>query len=209
MYIIYKHINKQNGKAYIGLSSMTLEARWNGHVNDAKCGSTLIFHRAIIKYGIESWDHTILEAHDSLDDAKNAEMRLIEQHKTFFLEYPEMGYNMTRGGDGTIGRHHTPEARSKIAASNSRRIVTADTKNKIRLSRLGKKRTTPITDEERHVLSQSKLGERNPNAKLTFEDVQMIRHLYVNGIQNSKLALQFNVTRSTISNIIHNKVWKQ
>lgn len=34
--IIYKITNSINGKVYIGLTTVTLEARWRGHIRDSR-----------------------------------------------------------------------------------------------------------------------------------------------------------------------------
>ncbi len=50
-------------------------------------------------------------------------------------------------------------------------------------------------------------GEDNNNAKLKTEQVKEIRNLYNDGITRYKIAKMFNVTWSTIDNIIKNKNW--
>ena len=43
--------------------------------------------------------------------------------------------------------------------------------------------------------------------KLTFDKVTTIRQLHSDGIRQSELAEQFNVSRPTISDIIHRRTW--
>lgn len=205
MYTVYRHTNVINNKAYIGLTSLHIDERWKQHVSDSTHGSKTIFHHAIRKYDISVWKHEILKVCETLNEAKVTEIQMIAEHGTFFLEH---GYNMTRGGDGIIGRVYTDEQRKRISESNSKRHLSPETREKIRKARLGKKRSTPISDKERTAMRDAKLGERNPNAKLTLEKVNMIRQMFKMGTTNAELATLFSVTRSTISNVIHNKVWK-
>lgn len=63
------------------------------------------------------------------------------------------------------------------------------------------------TDEMKRKLHLSNIGEKNPGAKLTPEDVLNIRS---NSGKYSHTALgeMFNVSRSNIWSIINNKSWK-
>jgi len=55
---------------------------------------------------------------------------------------------------------------------------------------------------------RSTLGEKNPMAKLRSKDVQDIKHRINLGNSDSEIALEFNVSRQTINNIKHGRVWK-
>lgn len=52
------------------------------------------------------------------------------------------------------------------------------------------------------------LGEYRPAAKLTARDVVEIRSRYRVGERPSKLAREFGVTISTVSDIIHERTWR-
>lgn len=52
-------------------------------------------------------------------------------------------------------------------------------------------------------------GEKNPRAKLTWEQVRQIRKLRARGRQQKDLAKQFGVAPMTVSHIISNKSWKE
>jgi predicted DNA-binding protein (UPF0251 family) len=52
-------------------------------------------------------------------------------------------------------------------------------------------------------------GEKNPQAKLTRQDVEQIRSLYsVGNVSYQELAKKFNVHRSTIGSIVRMQRWK-
>ena len=72
MYVVYKHTNEINQKAYIGWTSLSIDERWHSHCYNAKNKSQYAFHRAILKYGTDGWKHQILEVHSSKEDAKLA-----------------------------------------------------------------------------------------------------------------------------------------
>lgn len=92
---VYCHIS-QDGKRYFGITSQTLQQRWrNG--NGYKKG---YFHNAIEKYGWDSFEHIIIAENLSENDAKEMEKSLIKKYKSNNEYY---GYNLTSGGDGTVG----------------------------------------------------------------------------------------------------------
>jgi group I intron endonuclease len=127
-FIVYKHTNKINNKAYIGYTSHSLEHRWIGHIKtrNRKCA----FARALKKYGTDCdvWTHEILETltDSSVELAKQKEVYWIAYYDTY-----RSGYNETKGGEG-------PE-NSKISASLKNHKLSQETKEKISKSQLGEK----------------------------------------------------------------------
>lgn len=94
-WLIYKHTSERSGKSYIGLTSKSLETRWQHHCHLARTGSDYHFHRAIRMYGEDNWLHEIVANNiDTLEEAQALEKFFIKQYDTF-----ENGYNMTHGGE--------------------------------------------------------------------------------------------------------------
>ncbi len=60
--------------------------------------------------------------------------------------------------------------------------------------------------QKENMIDKAKKG-RHPMAKLTIEKVKEIRRLAIKGNSNLKLAKQFNVSDSTICNILKNRIW--
>ena len=56
--------------------------------------------------------------------------------------------------------------------------------------------------------SLHKAGEVHPNAKLTNDDVRVIRELYAVGVSQRALAARFGVCQSWVSNVVLRKNWK-
>jgi group I intron endonuclease len=109
--IVYQAINKVNGKRYIGMTSRGLAWRRNGHKAQAKAGSSMIFCRAIRRYGFDAFEFSILEVCLDIETALTRERELIAQHK------PE--YNSAAGGlRGAQGWKHSEETRAKLRASH-------------------------------------------------------------------------------------------
>jgi len=112
IYIVYCHTHKEKNKKYIGYTKYSLKKRWAGHVQSAKYGSKLYFHRVIRKYGSgeDVWIHEILESNLSFEDALKLEIESISKYKS---HNPKFGYNLTLGGKGTVSTSNTKKNQSK------------------------------------------------------------------------------------------------
>lgn len=131
MFVLYIHTNRCNGKRYVGCTEGDKDAsdimmdRWGGHCADSRRDSKLLFHKAIRKYGENAWDHDVLEVQDVEPAAIDAEIRLIEEYKTFAFDSGTHGYNMTRGGEGTRGHKFTDEQRKNLIITFNKPEVKA------------------------------------------------------------------------------------
>ena len=95
-FCVYLHTNQNNGKKYVGITCQKPENRFlNG-----KGYQKQYFGKAIRKYGWESFETKILFEGISEPEAKEKEIELIAELET---NNPLVGYNITIGGDGTVG----------------------------------------------------------------------------------------------------------
>lgn len=161
IYIIY--LVRLNGKpVYVGFTSKTLEERWNKHCTDAtKYMSPYVFHKAIRKYGIESFSvETIYTGDDWKYTLQVMEPQFITEYNTYIRNE---GYNMTMGGEGSVGFHHSLETITKMSEDKQGmgkgRIHSEETKEKIRQSRMGKKRK-PFSEEWRQNMGKASKGKK-------------------------------------------------
>lgn len=109
--ILYKLTNSVNGKVYIGITTRTLHNRWIRHKSSANTGSQCPIHRAIRKYGVDKFIVEVLSTFTNIQELKEAEIRYISIYES---NDSTKGYNLTRGGDGTMGRTHSKETRDRI-----------------------------------------------------------------------------------------------
>ena len=115
--IIYKWTNKKNCKKYIG-QTIHPEKRYQQHKRGERADSQII-DRAILKYGAENFDYTVLltihadtreELRGLLDEAEIAFIRICgSYYKT------GRGYNLTLGGMTRGSYNHTEETRLKLS----------------------------------------------------------------------------------------------
>lgn len=111
-YTVYTHVNKINGKMYVGVTSQKPIYRWK---NGLGYKNNRYFFRAIEKHGWNNFKHIILLENLSEMYAKEIEKYLIHKYNT---ANPKNGYNISLGGDGTLGYRHTDEAKQKISEKN-------------------------------------------------------------------------------------------
>lgn len=103
MGFIYLITNDINDKKYVGLTSGTVQARWDKHCRNANLGIDYAIYRAMRTHGIEHFSVSTIE--EELDFQTLCER---EQYWIQFYDTYNKGYNETLGGEGN--RRYTPEA---------------------------------------------------------------------------------------------------
>lgn len=119
MYTVYQHLNKHNGKSYIGITSQKPEHRWR----NGKGYKNMIFMNAINKYGWDSFDHLIIAENLTKDDAEKMEVMLISKLKTRDKNY---GYNRAFGGGSNA--KPTLATRKKIGSYHKGKTISNEHK---------------------------------------------------------------------------------
>lgn len=104
--IIYKVTNIINNHSYIGQTVTSLSKRKAAHLSDVliKKDSTY-FHRAIRKYGVNDFEWSIIDECSAIEELNRLEIYYIGYYDTF-----DNGYNLTLGGEGSVGFKHTEES---------------------------------------------------------------------------------------------------
>jgi group I intron endonuclease len=113
--LIYRAVNKINGKSYIGKTEKSLDTRREWHLASVKQHSKFAFHRALAKYGIESFEWHVIDTADNLSELNSKEQKYIELYESFGPN----GYNMTAGGEGQTG--WVPSAETRELWSDQRK----------------------------------------------------------------------------------------
>lgn len=103
---VYKHTSP-SGKVYIGITSNVL-VRWSGNGRRYTTYNS-IFKKAIKKYGWQAIQHKVLQEDLSFEEATKLERELVAHYKAMNLSY-----NITDGGEGTLGRKVSEETRRKM-----------------------------------------------------------------------------------------------
>lgn len=143
MGIIYKWTNKVNGKKYVG-QTIHPEKRYQQHKRGERADSQII-DRAILKYGAENFDYTVLltihadtreELRGLLDEAEIALIRLEQSYYKTGL-----GYNMTLGGLSRGSYTHTETTKMKLSRIMKGRLLSETARRNIAEGHRGLKLT--------------------------------------------------------------------
>lgn len=204
--IIYKVTNLINGKVYIGQTQKTLKIRKIKHIYESFEGnSKLLFHKALRKYGEDSFSWDIIDYADSQDELNKKEIYWISHYNSF----GENGYNLTNGGASGGNIKFTVNDVLQIKEMIKKRIPIIDIANKYNvdrevITRLKSGRHWSNVGED---VSYIKYPKRTSN-KLTENYVREIKiFLKEDKLTQREISEMFNVTPSTIGNIRTGKVW--
>ena len=109
-FVVYEAMNILNRKFYIGMTTKGVHHRQKQHLAAARYGKKGgKFYNAIRKYGENNFWFYILAVCDDIDEALREEREFIKALK------PE--YNMTIGGEGTVGYKHNQETKRRNVES--------------------------------------------------------------------------------------------
>ena len=155
---IYKITCLTNGKGYVGWTKNTPTRRFNTHVYQATHNKTkYLLHKAIRKYGRDQFIIEVLYSSTNLIVLKNLESHYIKEQNTFYQT--GCGYNMTEGGDGTLGYRFSEDAKRRIGLAHKGKPKSPEQREKMSRARLGWK----PSDETRAKMSVAKKKKRSPH----------------------------------------------
>ena len=189
-YTVYMHINKTNGKKYVGFTGQEVAKRWKngrGYIGTR-------FYNAITKYGWDSFLHIELMWNLTEIEARKNEIIFINAYKS---NKAESGYNLTAGGEGVSGYKPTPEILKKLSESHAGQVPWNKGKNGIYSEETKRKLSEArynLSEETRKKLSELAKITKNRSVKVICKDT--------NEIFNSvtECANHLNINRHTLSN---------
>lgn len=153
---LYRHTSP-SGKVYIGITSRNIYRRWSNGFGYKACK---LFYKTIVKYGWDNIKHEVLFTDLEEERAKKLEIELIRHYKSLGISY-----NITDGGDGTLGYSPSPETIAKMKKSLKGRVspnkgvpMKDSTKQLLREVHLGKR----LSEETKLKISKAFSGENHP-----------------------------------------------
>ena len=167
---IYKISFINSSKSYIGQTIKNPHKRLKIHIQTADRGSGCALHKAIIKYGTGNILFDIIEECPLYCNIHDKQFTLDEKEKYYIKLYDTFGkngYNLTKGGEGSIGREISDETRKRLSSratgrklsdetkaliskSSKNKIFTQDTRDKLSKANKGK---ITVKDEYGHVFT--------------------------------------------------------
>lgn len=184
-YWLYKITNIVNCKLYIGITTKENPLdRWKQHIKESKNKNQKNYTRtichAIRKHGVDNFKFKVIQECGSLEELKEAEIAAIKYYDTYYGN----GYNMTEGGDGTIGYKRPSEDCKPIG---ERMRLRVGDKNPF----YGKTHTNEvrslISETIKNAWASGSYSERIKNIRVTTEDQDKeIREKYATGQYSRK-----------------------
>lgn len=211
MKCVYLRTNVVNEKQYVGQANdfERREYEWN-NTNQKYAGAYI--NNARDKYGLENFKTEILKECGTQDELNQWEQYYIKELNT---KYPN-GYNLTDGGDTSIGYRFTEEQKKKISESNKGRIspnkgipMKEETKQKLHNIHKGKryspqtefKKGKPSWNKGKHLSDETKkkLREAHLGKRLTDETKMKMSESRRNNPLLSKQVYQYTLDGKLIA----------
>lgn len=160
-YVVYAHINKVNGKMYIGITGQEdPNLRW---LNGLGYSESPMFNNAIRKYGWDSFSHVILCNGLNLMEAEETEKFMI---MFFDTQNRDKGYNRAAGGQGAFGVKWTDDQKKRMSERisgkghpNYGKHMSEETKRKIGDANRGRHYgdKSPKSEETKRKMAEGKM----------------------------------------------------
>lgn len=205
-YKIYVHVNKINGKIYIGQTCNDFKRRCGENGNKYKHSAH--FYNAIQKYGWDNFEHIILFDEVSLDVANIIEEKLIKKYNSM---NNKLGYNMIAGENNRKmrqesidkrsekNRHPSDETRRKMSMASKGRRHTPEQIEKIRQSNIGKKHSIEarmkmsIAKKNMSEETKKKISEASKGRKQSLKQRQLSSIRFTGNKYRAKPIAQYNL----------------
>jgi group I intron endonuclease len=203
---IYKIINKNNGRYYIG-SSINIKNRWNEHKRTLKQNKhdNNFLQKSWNKHGEESFLFEVIEYVLDLN-------KLLEREQ-FYLDLitydKKMSYNLCKTAGNMLGFKHSDETKNKMSKSrigNKNSLGnkhTDETKNKMSNSHIGlkheeKTKILMINKSKKDILKSIKYKTKISNEIRT----ELLNKYSSGSYSTRKLSELYGISKSTIWNIV-------
>ena len=149
---LYSVTHIKSNRLYIGWTSRPVKARWNAHCWDAaNRKKKFYFLRALQKYGKDSFKWEVIQHFPTSEEAQQSEIYWIEHLKQNGI----LLYNLTAGGEGSVGYKHSEEMRTKLGF-NKGKTFSEEWRHNISLAMSSRK----LSKTHKEKLSQNKIGFR-------------------------------------------------
>ena len=179
-----------------------------------------MFNELFNKNNEDDFIFYMVEEEYDADKINELEKKYIKEFNTI-----ESGYNISEGGqEQHLVQYVSAESRKKVGQLNKERMtgkkLSEETKQRMReashhqrQSEDGRRRISEamknriVSDETKEKLRNANIGSKSPVAVLNEEKVKEIKIKLKEGVKQSELAKQFNVSYGVISAIKHNRTW--
>lgn len=174
---VYKITNTVSGKTYVGITGKGYERRFSEHCYGAfSLNKDNLLSKTLRKHGVESFTIELVDVAHSFSDAVQKEKMWIEKTES----YDPNGYNLTVGGEGTLGLKWSEESKKNASENAYERTEEHRAAAAARLDKYRDQITaTRQKPENREKARLNNLGEKNPQygKKISEETRQLLKEL--------------------------------
>ena len=200
VWTVYMHVNKINGKKYVGITKQQTYYRWcNGYGYKPKNGNKTLFYNDILKYGWDNFDHYILLDNIPVALAKIMEIVLIHYYNTHVSN--NNGYNISLYMYGQYKGSHNNNER-KVVALNTGKIYNSITEAANDFHVSGSNITAACKGRQKHCCIDS---NGNPIAWAYYDDYINMSIEEINARINSKKEYK---TKKPVICLNTDKIWE-
>lgn len=211
---VYKIENILTGNVYIG-SSVSMESRWRGHRYSLRRGDhhSKYLQRSWNKHGERAFRFSVL----LICEEKN--LIMYEQACIDALQ-PE--YNSLIAAGSPAGVPKSEDTRKKISEALKGRRVSDESRGRMREAAKHKRQPPPLTEESKRKISLAKIGKKRPEfteshrariskSKRLFDDetVIQIKTLLRDGYRKDSIAEMFSCSVSMIYKISSGRLYPE
>jgi hypothetical protein len=139
-----------------------------------KNGDTRIIYRALRKYEMgDSFELIVIDTATTMEELCEKEIGYILECNSYYID--GHGYNMTRGGEGTVGYVHTDDDKQKISeAVNKHYVEHPEARQQMREISIRYHENNPEAAKEQSIRIK-KYFEESPNAREKCSESQIKR----------------------------------
>ena len=221
MGIIYCYTNLINNKKYIG-QTINPKQRFKQHkssaFNERDKDYNSPLHRAFRKYGYDNFKYEVLAEAETIEELNGLEIYYIAHFNS-----KNNGYNIESGGKNS-SKPKSEETKKKLMKSHS--VLTEEEIIFLRKAYQNNESPSKIYKElyennmhynsflniwtgSRYSFIMPEVFQNKKHTKLNYELAQAIRNEYKNSKTSyDKLAKKYNVSKSTVSDVIKERTWK-
>lgn len=227
---IYLITNLINQKVYIG-QSVDIHRRYAEHLRSGQPEKYAIknerdintpIHKAMQKYGIDNFSLTILE------ECNKEELNEKEKHwiKKYQSNNKEKGYNLTKGGQESIGlsgENHSQAKLTQNEVNEIKKLLRETNKTMTEIMQIYKVSKSTIClintgktwkdDNETYPLRKTYTGlqgSKNPKSKYTEDQVMEMRKKYASGVSKKEIIQEYEniASAQSVRNILEGRTYK-
>lgn len=162
---VYEIVNLKNGKRYVGSAAQVCRNRgyrfrWREHLRDLEAGRhhSQKLQRAWVKHGRDAFVFRVLRNVSAFPEATFKERLLLAEQSEMDAGGVRANYNVNPTAGSQLGFRHSEEAKRRISASVSGRVVSDETRAKLKEAQARRRAAgLGVSDETRAKMRTSAL----------------------------------------------------